>query len=281
MVLLPFGRRSDGDAGARRGAARSLCGSPTRRLARRSSPSDQAWNGQPPGLCGGSPSAISETWPSPATSRCARNGARKRSSRLALRLGRVAAHPQPGFDERPEQPGPDRALVVGAIALPARRRRSAAGSRARRAPASAGRAASAACARPSRPRGSHRARPGPDSGRPPTARIWFGPQRRIVAAGDVVDVDHVVQAAARPRSRSAAGTRPARARSSAAYSGAGAPAICSAFSHSAWTSTGLPIRGVTTRSPTLASIQVSCTPGTPAASRPSSSMRMPKRVPAR
>ena len=51
--------------------------------------------------------------------------------------------------------------------------------------------------------------------------------------------------------------------------------ILSALSHSAWTSTGLPIRGVTTQSPILASIQVSCTPGTPAASRPSWSIRMP------
>ena len=40
--------------------------------------------------------------------------------------------------------------------------------------------------------------------------------------------------------------------------------VPSAFNHSAFTSTGLPTRGVTTQSPTLASIQVSCTPGSPA-----------------
>jgi len=57
-------------------------------------------------------------------------------------------------------------------------------------------------------------------------------------------------------------------------------ATCSAFSHSAWISIGLPIRGVMTRPPTRASIHVSCTPGMPAASNPSSSMRMPNRVPA-
>ncbi len=51
------------------------------------------------------------------------------------------------------------------------------------------------------------------------------------------------------------------------------------MSQSAWTSTGLPIRGVTTQSPTFASIQVSWTPGTPAASRPSPVARMPNRVP--
>ena len=38
---------------------------------------------------------------------------------------------------------------------------------------------------------------------------------------------------------------------------------------SALISTGLPMRGVTTQSPTFASIQVSCTPGSPARSRPS------------
>jgi 5-methyltetrahydropteroyltriglutamate--homocysteine methyltransferase len=53
----------------------------------------------------------------------------------------------------------------------------------------------------------------------------------------------------------------------------------SALIHRAWTSTGLPMRGVMTRSPTFASIQVSCTPGTPAASSPSSSAWMPNRVP--
>src|SRR5689334_19729516 len=37
---------------------------------RSSSPNDQACNGQPAGVCGGSPSAISETWPRPACSRC-------------------------------------------------------------------------------------------------------------------------------------------------------------------------------------------------------------------
>ena len=49
----------------------------------------------------------------------------------------------------------------------------------------------------------------------------------------------------------------------------------SALSQSAWISTGFPIRGVTTQSPTLASIQVSCTPGSPAASSPSWATWMP------
>src|SRR5205807_65811 len=50
---------------------------------------------------------------------------------------------------------------------------------------------------------------------------------------------------------------------------ANSPVVTSALYHRALTSTGLPMRGVTTQSPTLASIQVSCTPGSPAASSPS------------
>jgi len=56
-------------------------------------------------------------------------------------------------------------------------------------------------------------------------------------------------------------------------------AAASALIHSACTSTGLPARGVTTQSPTLASIQVSCTPGAPQAISPSPSSLMPNRVP--
>ena len=49
----------------------------------------------------------------------------------------------------------------------------------------------------------------------------------------------------------------------------------SALYQSAWISTGLPRRGVTTQSPTLASIQVSCTPGSPEESRPLESTLIP------
>ena len=49
-----------------------------------------------------------------------------------------------------------------------------------------------------------------------------------------------------------------------------------ALYQSALISTGLPMRGVTTRSPTRASIHVSCTPGSPAVTSPSAgSTRMP------
>jgi hypothetical protein len=85
-----------------------------------------------------------------------------------------------------------------------------------------------------------------------------GPAGRVDGTADVVGVDDVVELAAdgvpEPRER-----------------GAGA----------AWISTGLPIRAVTQAPSTRASIQVSWTPGSPHASRPSSSARMPWREPAR
>ena len=60
------------------GAAAAATSGAVRASARISSPSDQAWNGQPRGVCGASPSAISETCPSPASRRCSSSGARKR-----------------------------------------------------------------------------------------------------------------------------------------------------------------------------------------------------------
>src|SRR5215475_14074837 len=58
------------------------------------------------------------------------------------------------------------------------------------------------------------------------------------------------------------------------------PMTRNALYHSALISTGLPMRGVTTQSPTFASIQVSCTPAVPARSSPSApSTPTPKRFP--
>ena len=67
---------------------------------RSSSPSDHAWNGQPRGVCGGSPSAISRQVAEPGVSRCASSGARKRARASAAARRRVAVHAQPGLDER-------------------------------------------------------------------------------------------------------------------------------------------------------------------------------------
>ena len=82
------------------------------RSIRSSSPTDQAWNGQPRGVCGASPSAISETWPRPASSRCASSGARKRSRASRSGRGRAAADAHPRLDEGAGEPRPDGALVV-------------------------------------------------------------------------------------------------------------------------------------------------------------------------
>src|SRR4030095_16582123 len=41
----------------------------TTRSSRNTSPRDQAWKGQPRGVCGSSAPAISETWPRPASAR--------------------------------------------------------------------------------------------------------------------------------------------------------------------------------------------------------------------
>ena len=165
--------------------------------------------GQPPGRCGGSASATSEMWPRPALPRCSRSGERKRASASRLRSRRVAAHAQPGLDERTHQPGPDGALVVARNRARRHRRRRSCGSRARQAPASAGRAASAARARPSRRRAWRRARPGPDTaGRRRRGSGWAGRCRRCGRARGPHRRRHGGTGAA--GSRSAAGTRRAR-----------------------------------------------------------------------
>ena len=101
---------------------------------------------------------------------------------------------------------------------------------------------------------------------------------RVGSAGLEIGVDDVVEAPLSTRSRTARGTTAGPAVGIAPAAIKRAP-ILSALIQSACTSTGFPMRGVTTQSPTLASIQVSCTPGLPAQSRPSASARMPKRVP--
>ena len=97
---------------------RSATWGPSRACVRAAAPrpATRPGTGQPPGRCGASASAISLTWPSPAWSRCSRSGVRKRRRASARAAGR-AAHAQPRLDEGPQQPRPDRALVIGAVAL--------------------------------------------------------------------------------------------------------------------------------------------------------------------
>src|ERR1019366_7212903 len=91
----------------------------------------------------------------------------------------------------------------------------------------------------------------------------IGPHARIATRASI-DVDHIVQATALriPESiKMSAGVR------QQGFTSMRCP--CRALSHSALTSTHFPILGVTTQSPTLASIHVSCIPGSPARSSPS------------
>ena len=76
-------------------------------------------------------------------------------------------------------------------------------------------------------------------------------KRRVVRAAHVIDVDDVVEAAVVARETRAEARR-ARARERGAAPGRSTLRhIASALIHSAWISTGLPMRGVITRSPTL------------------------------
>src|SRR5690606_28595469 len=73
---------------------------------------------------------------------------------------------------------------------------------------------------------------------------------------------------ARPTASAAAAHRPAP---DGAHSRDSCSTVRSALYHKALTSTGAPARGVTTQSPALASIHVSCKPRSAAATRPSAS----------
>ena len=179
-------------------------------LARRNSPSDHAWNGQPRGVNGGSPSAISDTWPRPAASRCATSG---RSSPLSTRASRpwILCRGEGGVDEGADEPRPDRALVVGlvairggartrsAIARLARRQRSQAERRQQRPPHDVDDAPSAIAA-------DHAYRQSADG------QDLIGSQGRVRAPRNVILVHDVEEAAALPRSRNAVEARPRRTR---------------------------------------------------------------------
>ena len=95
---------------------------------------------QPRGMYGASASKISLIEPTHASSRCAS----KPSSSVRAPGAVVGVQLQPRVDERPDQPGPDRALVVGGVARRAGRRSTSPCSPDGPAPASAGRPASAA-----------------------------------------------------------------------------------------------------------------------------------------
>jgi hypothetical protein len=69
------------------------------------SPTDHACHGQPRGVWGGSPSAISETWPSPAWCRCSRSGWTKRRSASARASPVCARTPSQASTNAPSSHG--------------------------------------------------------------------------------------------------------------------------------------------------------------------------------
>ena len=113
------------------------------RSSRIASATDHAWNGQPRGGGAARHRRSRRCDRAPASSRCCEQRLEEapRASRLASSVPpRTRTH---ASTNGPEQPRPDRALVIGAVALARCRPRSAARSPARPARASGGRAASA------------------------------------------------------------------------------------------------------------------------------------------
>ena len=74
----------------------------------------QAWATQPRGVNGASASKISLIEPTQASLRWSTKPSRKRRAACAV----VRMDAEPGVDERPDQPGPDRSLVIGGVAGP-------------------------------------------------------------------------------------------------------------------------------------------------------------------
>ena len=183
----------------------------------------------------------------------------------------VAVDPQVGEGKRAEEPAPGRTLVVGAVAL------------GRSAPVARRVAGIAGCEAAQAERGQELARAGVDdpcAAAPARAGSRAARPRRSgwaagVGVGARGPIDHVVARAGRlvPEAVEARRGAPGHlipGRIVPAQPPAREPLMArSALYQSALISTGLPVRGVTTRSPTFASIHVSCTPGSPARSRPS------------
>ena len=207
---------------------------------------------------GGSASAISLTWPRPAVVQMRHE--RREKPRPAPPSGQLPSRRAHAATPRRRRPAARARRFPGDTRHRARAAglRSGRRSRARRAPATAIRAGSTADARPSR-RGAEHVRIEQPLRQPADGEDLIRAARGVNPARDVIDIDDVVQipglrvpeSGDELRARVVAGLRQA---------GESSPATRSAFSHSAWTSTGLPMRGVTAQSPTRASIHVSCIP---------------------
>ena len=184
----------------------------------------------------------------------------------------VAVEPVARLGVRAQQPAPDRTLVVGAVAVDLVAAVGAPIGRIVRRKRAQTVARSATHDRP------RRARPGLGSLEQRIGerqrKDLVRPHRPVVAVRSVDHVGEMVEVRRRkPRGTSSRtsgrpGHRTLSRRSASPRSAGSAPTVRSTLYQSALISTGLPIRGVTTQSPTLASIQVSCTPAPrPAAGR--------------
>ena len=115
---------------------------------------------------------------------------KKSGARFFFRFGRGAAHAHPCFDECADQPRPDGALMINAIAS-REPPRSAARNPVRQARASAdptGVSKSISTASTTRRAFSC---DNSMSGSPPTAKIWFGRNVRSTVPGLMIAIDHV------------------------------------------------------------------------------------------
>ena len=80
------------------------------------SPSDQAWNGHPPGVIRRVAIGDLADMSQARRREMGFHRGQKTAPPLSLGLGAVAANGQPCLDEGAKQPRPDRALMIGAIA---------------------------------------------------------------------------------------------------------------------------------------------------------------------
>ena len=224
---------------------------------------------------GASPSTTSDTCPSPSWARWSMSGCRKTGRGLGARA--LPPRPRTASARRPRR-GPSSqgqagALVVGSVALPevAAVARDVVGVPGRQG-AQAERQ-STAPPRRGRRRPGRRRPPAPGKGRPPTAKIWLGLTFASEGARDPVHVPPRRGGRRRaPGNRAAKLALARRSGCSAQRSDQRVAAMCSALIHSACTLDGLaPGACVHTWPSVMASIQVSCTPATPAWIRPSRS----------
>ena len=185
----------------------------------------------------------------------------------------IAVHAVVGLGVGAQQPGPDRALVIASVAA----------DRIAAVVAAIGRIVGTERAQPEvrqqrSPDGVDNAgccAPSSSGYGSETAKIWFGRSSQFVAVRTIHDVGQVAEILSE-EARTETGAHASAesvvivAEGCITARDAAAPRCCAArCTRAPGSRRACRSRGVTTQSPTLASIQVSCTPGSPARSRPS------------